>query len=185
MYVNVEKLHSRWMTDMTSLAWKFGQGRFPKTRSEGSIVYMPSEEDMEIFGPSLAPKGRFPLPSGSGAHILEMARFATCTFFEIDGIRDLEEKIIPLPPTLFCLNSVLLAAFPKYLGSDMFKPTDAADYEPEDPEYVRFHSFNAFAGLGFILMNETRKILSPMSPDKEVTEMSEGLFLCVLDKVDQ
>lgn len=182
MNINVEKIHSRWMNEMSSFAWQYMRKRHPKTRSEAVITYLPSDEELKIYGPSLAVKGKFELPPGSGSHIMQMALFAKATFFELDGIRGLEDEVVKLPETMFCLHSVLIAAFPKNLETDTFRPIDAADFDFEDPSLDRNHPFNAFAGIGLILMDETRKILSPMSPDADVTKMADGLFLSVFDK---
>jgi len=181
MHINVEKIHSRWLNDLSSFAVSYLRKRGGKEQ-EGAVIHLPADPELKEYGPYLKANGKFSLPPGSGDLILEMARFSKCTFKEVLGVRNLGEEPINVPEKMFCLHSLLLASFPKNIETNTFKAHDGADFDPEDVGLTSHHPYNAFCGLGVILLNETRKILSPISPDAEIMTMADGLFFGILEK---
>jgi hypothetical protein len=125
--------------------------------------------------------GRFLLPPRSGRLALSMARFATCTLAPPEKIIGCDYKIIPEP--LFCLHSLLQAAFPKNPDTGVFKPHDCAQSAGEIPSPdAEFRSSNvAFGGLGVLLMRQCQKMHGLLYSDAEILRMCDGYFVSILD----
>jgi len=175
--VNVEELHARWLNEFTNYAKEYLIKRHGKEKDIGAVMTLVKTDEFAFES-----LGTFNLPAGSGRLILHMARFCRSTFGRpeyIRGLGDIEE----LPEPTFCLNSLLTASFPKNTETGTFKGHDCAISVGDlgDPDAAFRSAHAAFAGLGVILMNEVRGILSPLSPDNEVIKLADSKYLSIIE----
>lgn len=178
MNVNVEELHGRWLDEMAEFAREFMKRQYAGAKPEQAAIVTLSHKNEYIF----ETLGIFDLPPGSGDIILLMARFCRCTLSPPEAVIGLPGFTEQLPEPVFCLNSLLMAAFPKNTATGVFKGHDCAICVGDlgDPEGAFRSGHVAFGGLGVILMNETRKILNPLAPDADVIKLADDHFLCIM-----
>ncbi len=178
MIVNVEELHSRWLSEFAQFAEEYLAKRHGDKKDIGAIMALvPTDEfAFECIG-------QFNLPAGAGRLILHMARFCRSTFGAVEYLKGLDPEIKELPEPTFCLNSLLLAGFPKNTETGFFKGHDCsiAAGDLGDPDCAFRTAHVAFAGLGVIIMNETRNILSPLSTDNEIIKLADGKYLSIIE----
>jgi hypothetical protein len=187
MLINIEEFHARCLFETVSFSWKFMEEKFGNGECWG-ILTKPSDDEKEdvlslfeeetIFSCDVI--GKIKLPYGSDRLINTMALFSKATLSHITKVNGMDwEK---LPQNTFCLSSLLQAGFPKNVLTGIFKAHDGA-FSIGDQNYPDFQGNHvAFSGIGIILMNETRKILSPLSPDSEIVAMTEEVFLSISEE---
>jgi hypothetical protein len=169
----IENLHAQWLDEMAKLAWRHGNASKP--RSEAHLWRIALEDEF-----ILEHVGSFGLPNGSAAMCVEMAFFAHATLSDPDEIRGIDLDQVPEPT--FCLHSLLWAAFPKNIDTDVFKGNDCAISVADLPDEGQFRSAHAaFGGLGVILMENCRRFIEPLAPDAEILKLSDGMFISVVD----
>jgi len=172
--VNVEQLHSIWLDSIVDFSQNYLATKYGNKNCEAHIVSSVVETNN-----SYQSLKNFNLPYGSAQIIMHMARFCKCTLCEPDDILGCEMKTFP--EATFCLPSLLSAAFPKNVNTGIFRPhdgsLDAGDLD--NPSSVFRHPHIAFSGIGIILMNECREILSPLATDSEVIRLADCHFLCL------
>jgi hypothetical protein len=178
MLVNVEELHARWLSEYIEYTKKYLSIRHgPKNDIAAIMTLVPTDEF------AFQSLGAFNLPAGAGRLILHMARFCRSTFSQPEYIRGLAPDTKELPEPTFCLNSLLTASFPINTETRVFKGHDCAiatgDLGEPDSAFRSAHI--AFAGLGVILMNESRKILSPLSTDNEIVKLADSKYLSIIE----
>lgn len=175
MGVNVEQIHANWLDEMVDFSWRFMAGHHKVGACEAVIV-----ESVPESNNSYRARSVFLLPYGSDRLIFHMARFSRCSLCE----PDLEGfNVQSLPEALFCLQSILLASFPKNVETSFFRAHDGALGAGEmDDESAYRGPHVAFAGIGIMLMNACRQTFSPLAPDSEIVKLADQKFLCVFNK---
>lgn len=177
--INVEYFHERCYENYIQTAMDFFG---PKT-TDAAIVCLADEsceinEIDEIEDIEYNCIGKFRIPEKSGYLISEMAKFSLSTISCPGKIEGLD--LIDFPKHIFCLKSVLQSGVPKDTKKGIFKinnggllllSTDA------DTDEEKKHI--AFAGLGIIIMKAARQIISPMSTDDEIIDLSFEKYLII------
>lgn len=181
MIANLEEIHARWLDEMVDFAQKYMVERHGNKPMRAAILEIPNDDFVFHC------LGTFNIPAETDRLILHMARFCRCTFGKPDAIIGLD-NIKELPEPTFCLNSLLIAGFPKNLSTDIFRNHDGGigGGDIGDPKAAFRSAHIAFAGLGIILMNESRKILSPNfpSPNSQVLKMADGKFISFIPNLE-
>lgn len=176
--VNVELLHERWLGEMASYATDYLGKRHGYKTSTAAVMTMVATDEF-----AFETLGTFNLPAGAGRLMLHMARFCRCTFGRPERIIGLPVVLDELPEPTFCLTSLLMASFPKNTETGYFKAHDCAMAVGDlgDPESAFRSGHIAFAGLGVMIMNASRKILSPIAPDSEVIKLGNEKYLSIIE----
>lgn len=207
MFVNKDRFHTEWLEEMADFAWKHLRnkaalpslaGGLFKTREEAEAVLAArkkeAQDQMKSVGTIwkfredndfvLEKHGDFDLPPDSAKTVQNMARFCQCSMSRCDSIEGWAGEKIPKP--MFCLHSLLQAAFPKDVDSGFFKANDCA-IAPEGTDDVRA-DYVAFGGLGVILMNTCRQLFGPLLTDAEIlrkagqsSQNTDGYFISIVD----
>lgn len=173
--INVEELHAKWLDEMVEFAWQYMVDKHGPVSCQAHILELASEEEFVFES-----KGVFDLPPGAGLLCLFMARFARCTFTP-DRLVGL--SVEELPEAMFCLNNLLQAAFPRNVSTGVFKAHDGAVGvgAVDDPEFRHRFPHVAFAGIGILMMQNVRRILSPLATDADVVKLTDGKFLAIIE----
>jgi hypothetical protein len=172
--LSLDEWHETWLAEMSCLTWGY-MSKKSATPCKGHVLSLIGDDlDFEC-------NGIIDLPPGSGKLIQKMAGFSQCTLFKPRSIQKSDLK--DFPQNTFCLNSLLLAAFPKNSVTNVFKAHDCAVSvgalpSPEGGFRVQYC---VFGGLGVILMAECRRMLSPLAPDQDIINLVDGKFLSVIE----
>ena len=181
--INVEEFHAHCLNEIVSFSKKYMEELYGKEKCFGLLIKASDMDDSvdffdedEEFSCDII--GKIKLPHGTDKLINQMALFCRATLSHITKVNN--TSWTSLPKNTYALNSLLQSGFPKNVKTGVFKAHDGALSIGEIDEPSDFRAIHvAFSGIGIILMNETRKILSPMSPDSEVVDMAEELFLSI------
>lgn len=176
MIVNVEACHARWLAEMREFSWEY-LGKMHGTKNcLAAIIEIPPEAEELVY----VAKYVFSLPAGSDLLALQMARFAKCSDDggELLGVENLAKA---LPEATFCLNSLLLAAFPRNTRTGVIKMHDGAAGigRPEPEHYKERGPHVAFAGVGVIMMEKVRDYLAPLATDDNVTMLANSKYIAI------
>lgn len=202
MDFNTEAIHSDWLTSAEQFAWSVGghpsNAAVIAPISEAKIV-IPMESsaqnliDAILHGDEVEHYqciGIIPLPNNSANLIMTMARHTLASPVP-SKVKDLGHE---MEQETFCLGELIFSSFPRDPESNIFKMNMGAlfvsgwdedeeeDYYKNRDLYKEFALHRRFAGLGVILMNETRNILDELASDEEVVRMAtdKELFISFL-----
>lgn len=187
--VNVEAFHSLLLSNLESIAWEVDG-----PNSTGLILkpvwddVRPSIGGMEGLAKAIEeddgmdfeyePLGKFQLPCGAPELALKMARHAMT--IPVDGGKPLKE-LDAFPLSTFCLYEFLEASFPRNWRTSRIRGTiganspDMLDVSAEGYDSVLGEKFSSeavdhcrFAGLGVIVMRESRAILGELLTENDL-----------------
>jgi hypothetical protein len=175
--MNIDKLHADWMERYKSYA-RFFLGADTSTAHVINCCDKPIADPITGMPHDYVYEGKMKLPEKSASACLAMAKFSQSSLMNPPSIKglDLEEY----PKATFNLRSLLLASYPRDVKTDMFKGDNIgiyvliADEEIDEDEVPMFVSFG---GLGVMLMEKCRMLLSEASTDDQVVDLCADRYL--------
>lgn len=139
-----------------------------------------NSEELILPEPTYKARACIKMPVGSVQVFIALARHSHIMIDFPIVVNDYEFKHLPIYS--FALSPLLQSAFPKEVRNGKFKNTTGGllvgilgDIKSGD---VGLHG--ALAGLGIILMDECRKVLSPFATDEDLIELTSEMFLSFL-----
>lgn len=177
MRINVDGLHSRWLGEMSEFAMQYLTEKHGSAPTKGAVVKLTDDSEDFIF----ETEGTLVLPPGTGILCLHMARFCRSSFGRPEGIVGLDIEEFPEPT--FCLSSLLRASYPRNTETGVFHGHDGAlgVGDLDDPESAFRAAHVAFSGVGVLLMDGVRALLSPLAPDAQIIKIANGKYITILD----
>jgi hypothetical protein len=184
--INTDALHEQWLGGFASFATEYLTLRHGPGTVEAILSMDFAEND--LF--EIEVRHRFMVPNGSGALVEDFALASRCNFPFLGMVPD---RIIngggleTLPPTTFCLSSLLFASYPRNVRTGVFKRTVAgsnvlsvADREimPSDDGEPSGHA--AFAGLGVQIMKKFRSMACPTASDEQALWLANDYYISIM-----
>jgi hypothetical protein len=178
--LNIDKLHAEWMDNYKKLAIEVLGPNDVRVRvihcCDGTV------EDPVTGGEyDYSHDGDILLPRDWAKVTFVMAKFSQAWLSNPPTIKGLE-TLKEYPIDTYNLRSLLTAAYPRHIDTEIFKGDNVgilvlslADYAEEATEGGAF--FVALGGLGVILMEELRKLLGETLTDEEVMELCTNRYL--------
>jgi len=175
--MNIDKLHADWMERYKSYA-RFFLG------ADMSVAHVINCCDKQIVDPvtgmphDYVYEGKMMLPEKSASACMAMAKFSQSSLMNPPMIKDFD--LDEYPKATFNLRSLLLASYPRDVKTDAFKGDNIgiyvliADDEIDEDEVPLFVSFG---GLGVMLMEKCRMLLSETATDEQVVDLCADRYL--------
>jgi hypothetical protein len=163
--LSIEEVNARWITAFKELAWKRSD-----TPTQGYLLVTKEEE----VGFDLA--GKMSLPYWSRPMVDKMALFCRS-----DMIIESPPQGMSSFPATYWAHSLLYASYPRHGG--VFKGHNGASHvlclssleNLGDDEIT----YCMFQGLGTILMESVRMIMSPFDDDEAILAKSKDWYICI------
>lgn len=189
--LNVDELNARWLQDFERSAWSYCESQYGCRPVTGIICTVTDPEPISDYGvvyqdeQALKIISQFKMPCSSDALIRRMALFSTSSIsFDLEtSPQTFGLKKKQIFQNLFCLQSLIQAAYPRNPLTGRFKPYDGADCAIKVDDAPPERAANcAFCGIGVLLMMEARKALDVLATDEMLAfELTSELFLGITD----
>lgn len=145
--------------------------------NEDNIAEIFQEGDMVVSEPNYKSNGTIQLPYGSIQIFIALVKHSHFTMDFPVTVNGYDFK--KFPEYTFSLSALLSASFPRNLKTGIFKNTNGGLMVGllEDITSGELGMHGTLSGLGVILMEECRKVISPFATDEDLVELTSEMFL--------
>jgi hypothetical protein len=174
--MNIDKLHFEWMENYKTLAMEI----LGPCDAKAHVICCsdsPVQDPITGMEYDYTYDGDLQLPRDSAEVIELMAKFSQSYLSNPPSIKGFD-KFKEYPVNTFNLRSLIVAAYPRHIETEIFKGDNIGIFVlagEEDLDDGAF--FVAFGGLGVMLMEKLRQLLGEALTDEEIVELTTDRYL--------